>query len=267
MPARPPRTARQAPIDPPDGEGDAPTTAERAEARERNHVVGAGWREKQEKTAKAEAIYARPQTVEAMLAYRADPQGPTLGEQWAQRFKQLDGKNGRPTVAEKVTVLWEASLSKRWGINGALVIAWFVSRLGEDANKFRVAWEKDGGTTTQGQHPLWATWRRLRDTPGEDPPPFDEWLIKREEAKPRTSGSPSPSASTPPKQSTPAPPSTSTPPEVSEEEAAAARARFLSLAKPVGAKPAPPPRRARLNPDATTLTTMLERELGDGADT
>jgi hypothetical protein len=126
---------------------------------------------------KAEAIYGRPQTVEALLSHMVD--GEPLERTWARRFEALDGKSGRPTVAEKVAVLWEAHAGKVWGVNGATVIAWFVSKLGDDNDRHRRAWERDGGARNAGTHPLWSTWRGLKNT--HDVPPFEEWLRQRED--------------------------------------------------------------------------------------
>jgi hypothetical protein len=169
------------------------TFADRQLERARGAVVADNRNARNGKTAESEAINGRPQTVEALLAHVVD--GEPLERTWSKRFAALDGRAGRPTIAEKVAVLWEASTGKRWGINGAVVIAWFVSRLGEDNDKHRRAWERDGGATssTSGTHPLWATWRAERDR--GDVPPFEDWLRKRDDddgtrsVRPKSTGS------------------------------------------------------------------------------
>lgn len=164
-------------VAPPIPEPEPETFDDRLLERSRGAVVADNRNARNLSLLKSEAIYGRPQTVEALLAHMVD--GEPLERMWSRRFEALDGKAGRPTVAEKVAVLWEAHAGKRWGVSGATVIAWFVSKLGEDNDKHRRAWERDGGARNASAHPLWATWRNLKNS--QDVAPFEEWLRQRED--------------------------------------------------------------------------------------
>lgn len=164
-------------VAPPIPEPEPETFDDRQLERARGAVVADNRNARNLSRLKAEAIYGRPQTVEALLSHMVD--GEPLERTWARRFEALDGKSGRPTIAEKVAVLWEAHAGKVWGVNGATVIAWFVSKLGDDNDRHRRAWERDGGARNAGTHPLWSTWRGLKNT--HDVPPFEEWLRQRED--------------------------------------------------------------------------------------
>jgi hypothetical protein len=149
--------------------------------RERANVVADARRTRNAKRAASEAVTSgRPQTPDELLAL-PHPSGGTIGAQWARRFEAFDGRGGRPTLRECVDVLWSASQARTWGANGGEVLAWFAKRLGEDHGKARITYDRDRPSVASGADPLWTEWRRLKDDPDADVPPFAEWKAKREE--------------------------------------------------------------------------------------
>jgi hypothetical protein len=230
-PALPPPSA----VEP---EDQAETQQERAEARYAKRVAGQAYEQHNSKKAAAEAIYGRPQTPRDLLLLEVD--GEPLATTWGKRFRALDGKAGRPTLTEVVTNLWKYAEAKSWGINGTTVLAWWATQLAKDNDKFRRAWERDGGTTAVSSDPLWPVWRKLKDDPTKDPGPFEEWKLKREELGVR-SGSPKPSGgqqgqpATQPRQDQQAPETEPDPATVEE-----ARTKLAALSAGLLAKPKRP---------------------------
>lgn len=244
--AAPPAAPPPSPVE---SEDQAETQQERAESRYAKRVAGQAYEQHNSKKAAAEAIYGRPQTPRDLLLLEVD--GEPLASTWGKRFRALDGKAGRPTLAEVVENLWKYAEAKSWGISGKTVLAWWVNQLAKDNDKFRRAWERDGGTTAVSSDPLWPAWRKLKDDPTKDPGPFEEWKLKREELG---SGSPKPSGGTPA-----APPIA---PRVIEEpdpaEVAAAKAALAKLSFGAGKRP--------LTPGRAALDRMLPAALATDGD-
>lgn len=125
------------------------------------------------------------------LAERADrPASPAEmaekgGDALLARFPAYDGKSGRPTIKERLEALWSNYIDN-YNTNGPEVArAKLLGWLG-DANYQRLlhAYERERASQPGGggQHPRWAEWRRLKDDPSNDLPPFQEWLTKQEES-------------------------------------------------------------------------------------
>lgn len=92
--------------------------------------------ERNAKKAGAEAIYGRPQSVDALLAF-VGTDDTTVAAYLATRFVLFDGRDGRPRLDEVVTALWPAFQGQSWGISGRDAIRWLVKRMSEDHQKLR----------------------------------------------------------------------------------------------------------------------------------
>lgn len=84
----------------------------------------------------------RPRTPEALLAWK-DPAdgGKCLADVWGWRFSALDGKNGRPSLPERVAALWPYVEDKHWPTQA---VAWLASTLARDNLTFKKAKEAEG---------------------------------------------------------------------------------------------------------------------------
>lgn len=89
-----------------------------------------------DKKAKAEEIYGRPQSPDALMVF-VGIEDVTVESYLAGRFPLFDGKDGRPYLIEVVTTLWPAMQGQPWGISGRDAIRWLVKRMADDHQKLR----------------------------------------------------------------------------------------------------------------------------------
>ena len=172
---------------PPDG------PAERAEARRSNAVVQSSLRDHRGRAAAAGAILGRPQSVDELLALKvkdlpdgrmitAPEDGRPLREVRAERYPTLDGKGTpkRKTVAEFAEVLWPYMVNRPWSLDGASFLSWLASKMAEEAEKARRAWEAQGGATASDPDRIAAKKRHIHlQGMGRDLPPFPTWYDER----------------------------------------------------------------------------------------
>jgi hypothetical protein len=184
-PAPTPLTADE--VMPPEG------PAERAEARRSNAVVQASLRDYRGRSAAAGAILGRPQSVDDLLALKvkdlpdgrmitAPEAGRPLREVLAERYPTLDGKGTpkRKTVAEVGEVLWPYLVNRPWSLDGASYLSWLCSKMSEEAEKARRAWEAQGGATASDPDRIAAKKRHIHlQGMGRDLPPFPTWYDER----------------------------------------------------------------------------------------
>ena len=175
-----------------------PTTLQRLERREGAAVVRSGQRSAiASKGAAASAVFGRPQTVDQLLALRVTVSGDgrmqmapdhapgtPLSEIWGDRYKPLDGRGEprRPSIAEVLERVWEASLSKPWQTDsggwGTRYLAWWSGILATDAAKARHAWERDGAGAAADPDRAAAKRKYIGLQATRDMPPFDTWYVE-----------------------------------------------------------------------------------------
>jgi hypothetical protein len=166
--------------------------AERAEARRSDAVVRSSMREHRGGFAAAGAIMGRPQSVDALLALlvreladgrivTAPEDGRPLREVWTERFKPLDGKGEprRKSIAEFAEVMWPYEVNRAWTLDGANYLSWWTSKMSDEAEKSRRAWEAQGGAGAADPERVTAKRRWLEIKALRDVPPFETWLAER----------------------------------------------------------------------------------------
>jgi hypothetical protein len=96
-------------------------------------------------------------------------------------FPAFDGLDGRQVRVELVRAQWPAFLRKLESSGLDAALAAFPGWLARDYPTALRSWERTGGqTATGGQHARSGEYREVRADPDRDPPPFDDFVRRRD---------------------------------------------------------------------------------------